>query len=689
MNNTIRNIAAVTILAAAFSVPTVVGAQTVTPTDPQYPQRTDVPTLYINTTTGKDPQDKKIYVGCTVRLVDNGQMTTYVLTDGTGGIRGRGNSTWGATKKPWRLKFDKKVELLGKNYAKAKSWTLLANTFDKSLIRNALTRELGLFIDKNKADGDKMFWAAAVFVDLVMNGDYRGTYQISDQVEVRSKRVDIDENTGWLLEYGNAADKVDNPKISFTNGKDIYGEIQIKNPEFDNDDLETNPELADAIKKYMNDGFAKKMSLGTLGSRIDYDFINPRTGYRSMVDAQSLIDWYIASEITWNWDAFYSVYMHREADGPLHFGPLWDQDLSYGNHRQQLNNDYQDGVLLAFSNLSWEYRRFQPLVAHFFDDPWFVNAVYMRYNELLDDGLETCLTGKVDELATTVRSSATENFKKWDIWNVDGRQQYYEGWVNAHEGWNWDMYIADLRSFIPTRLNKIKAELEKQMENVQYVSETAENHAVAAHDQYVVMDRKAKAGMWNTLCLPFDVSKSRIEYVFGEGTKVQTFTSVTKDADGTAVLNFTPVNNIEAGTPYIIKPTLDVDVPFSLPWRVVYDEAPKTITHDGYSFTGIYAPTQLAEDGSQLFVGEGNMLFRPMTGSDKLKALRAFFTLPSDTARAKMSIFGETTDINGIYDNRTSNGTVYNINGTMAGDDLGTLPNGVYVIDGKKIIREK
>ena len=77
------------------------------------------------------------------------------------------------------MKFASKTELLGKEYTKAKKWTLLANHGDKTMIRNALTYDLGKFMGFT-------FCPAAVFVDLFLNGNYRGTYQISDQVEVYS-----------------------------------------------------------------------------------------------------------------------------------------------------------------------------------------------------------------------------------------------------------------------------------------------------------------------------------------------------------------------------------------------------------------------------------------------------------------------------------------------------------------------
>lgn len=144
---------------ALMAMATTAGAQQAgkdgysTAADVEHRQLTDIPTLYVKTVSGQDPQSKETYVPCELWLVEDGQTTHYsipALPDGSnGGIRGRGNSTWGATKKPWRLKFNEKVKLLGDDYANAKSWTLLANTFDKSLIRNALTHELGVFMCRN------------------------------------------------------------------------------------------------------------------------------------------------------------------------------------------------------------------------------------------------------------------------------------------------------------------------------------------------------------------------------------------------------------------------------------------------------------------------------------------------------------------------------------------------------------
>ena len=126
----------------------------------QYRQLTDVPTIYIETENRRPITSKEAYIYCSMVYVDGDEVTRYDSTQ----IRGRGNSTWWSSdKKAYRLKFAHKQRLLGEGFANAKSWTLLANHGDKTMIRNALTYDLGRLLGMK-------FCPAAKFVDLYLNG---------------------------------------------------------------------------------------------------------------------------------------------------------------------------------------------------------------------------------------------------------------------------------------------------------------------------------------------------------------------------------------------------------------------------------------------------------------------------------------------------------------------------------------
>ena len=156
VRNTLRLLRQGLLLAA---LPTAWAQHATAATD--YVQLTNLPTLYVDTEDGASVKSKETYVKCTVRYVDSEGITLYDAAN----IRGRGNSTWNLAKKPYRLKFDKKQRFLGADRAKAKSWTLLANYADKSLIRNAIASYIGTF-------AGQPFTPAAQFADLVLNGEY-------------------------------------------------------------------------------------------------------------------------------------------------------------------------------------------------------------------------------------------------------------------------------------------------------------------------------------------------------------------------------------------------------------------------------------------------------------------------------------------------------------------------------------
>ena len=311
------------------------------------------------------------------------------------------------------MKFEKKQRLLGEGFANAKSWPLLANHGDKTMIRNALTYDLGRFMGMK-------FCPAAKFVDLYLNGDYRGTYQISDQVQVHKKRVEVNENNGWLLEVANENSR-ENPYITSSRYGITYN---IKNP----DDEMLTVDKRIAIGQWIS-AFEAAVSSA--------DFMDPNIGYRAYIDEDDFINWYVGAEITGNIDALYSIYMYKEADEQkMHFGPLWDLDLGYDNssERSLLTN------MEAFLGL-WN-RPFEKILQRMWQDPWFAKACNDRLNTLVNNGLQQYLISHIDSLKEVVRQTQAQNFKIWPI-----NKQVYD-WEKHSYYNNYDSYISDLKSFI-------------------------------------------------------------------------------------------------------------------------------------------------------------------------------------------------------------------------------------------------
>lgn len=359
-----------------------------------YPQLSNLPTLYIETENKASIPDKNSnYLKAVIRLVKDDEITVYDKL----GIRGRGNSTWNLEKKPYRIKFDSKQSFLGPERANAKSWTLLANHSDKTLMRNAVAACIGDF-------AGQPFTAAAQFVDVVLNGNYIGNYQISDQMEIRKKRVDITEQEEGLDESQNITGgyflEVDGfayqEKSYFITDRGVL--ITIKSPD---EDIISKAQ-ADYIRNYINSFEAALFSK---------NFKDPETGYRPFVDESTLASWYISSELTGNVDCFWSTYIYKDKDDPkIYWGPLWDYDIAF-------NNCIRKGPVTnsLMSNIAFGDDLTKLWIRQMWKDPWFGNMINDKWKKLVEEGIEEHIINFIDETALLLEESQTLNFGKWLI----------------------------------------------------------------------------------------------------------------------------------------------------------------------------------------------------------------------------------------------------------------------------------
>ena len=116
----------------------------------------------------------------TIHLFD--ESGALLLNDDLEHIKGRGNSTFVQPKRPYQIKFSSRVSLFG--MPKAKKWVLLANHKDKALVRNSILFEAARRLGEKYPNDDQ-------FVDLYVNSQYMGTYEVCQKVEVDRNRIDI------------------------------------------------------------------------------------------------------------------------------------------------------------------------------------------------------------------------------------------------------------------------------------------------------------------------------------------------------------------------------------------------------------------------------------------------------------------------------------------------------------------
>ncbi len=363
-------------------------------------QFTNLPTVCINTVDSKEPFDKETDIVGNVIILNN---KTYD-TNASATVRERGNSSRTHPKKPWRLKFDKKQRVLDAP-AKAKKWTLINNHSDKTLLRNVVAFEISRRIGMD-------YTPYCQPVDVVLNGEFKGCYQLCDQVEVNPGRIPVTEmeltdiegealTGGYHLEIDGYANQ-ENEREWF---ESTYHQIPvtIKSP----DDGGTF-EQYEYIKEYFSE---MERAVFTRG------YNDPETGYRKWLDLDSYLHYFIIQEIIGNADAVWCIHVHKERGGKIMGGPVWDSELAFDNDNRVYPAS-ELGVLCTLSGRGPIANNFLNLHKRIFNVDTKAKA---RRNYLYSIARnEKDLSGEslctfVDEWAEKIRKSADLNFKRWDV----------------------------------------------------------------------------------------------------------------------------------------------------------------------------------------------------------------------------------------------------------------------------------
>ena len=370
-------------------------------------QLTNLPTVVINTEGSQEIVSKEEELSSTVYIISE-EGTNLLATTETG-VRGRGNASWDQfPKKPYRLKFKSKQSPLGAP-ASAKKWTLISNYSDKSLMRNILAFEASRRIGQ-------AYTPYCHPVDVIVNGEYRGCYQLCDQVEAAEGRVPAKD--GYLIEIDAYAWKEVSAFWSWRGTP-----VTIKHPDED--------DITDSQRQHI-ESFFNQMETAALGE----DFTDPEKGYRKYLDLESFLRNLLVGDFCGNTDLLWSVYMYKDAkDGKLYTGPTWDHDLSFDNDYRSYpvnaNNDFI--FLFVPSPASDAVRDITRRIVK--EDPEAKNLLAQYWNQALEEGDLKTLPEYLDQTYVLLQESQELNFKRWNILNSQVHMNFqalgtYEAEVN-------------------------------------------------------------------------------------------------------------------------------------------------------------------------------------------------------------------------------------------------------------------
>lgn len=233
------------------------------------------------------------------------ESEVYELT-----VRGRGNSSFKMPKYGLKLEFKDKVKLFG--MPKNRDWALIANYGDKTHLRNYMMTRLSEWL------GAK-YTPRMQFVELYLNRKYMGLYLLSESIKVAKNRVNIEENDTTFLVEKEDSKKFDPPYVQSDNGYYYH----IKSPK--NPSPETEKLLLDHIKAFEN--FAMRPYRYNSNEIVEW------------IDLDDYLLFYWVHEYSKNEDGNFarSVHFTWKKGEPIHFGPLWDFDLAFGNASREQN----------------------------------------------------------------------------------------------------------------------------------------------------------------------------------------------------------------------------------------------------------------------------------------------------------------------------------------------------------------
>lgn len=226
------------------------------------------------------------------------------------------------------------------------------------------------------------------------------------------------------------------------------------------------------------------------------------------------------------------------------------------------------------------------------------------------------------------------------------------------------------------------------------LSESEENKIETKSDISISLNRKLVKGVWNTICLPFDVSAAQAKSAFGADVRIAALNAESKG--NTLLFDNKTAEGIKAAVPYLIMPSeVKADDKYEFynvsikPENTAQASAVSTL--DGFAFKGIYNKVDITQDINNsksyaAFLGANNTLFKAKSGSTT-KGFRAYFAIPNSTATSALRVVvdGNATSIKNINCGVVENDdAVYNLQGQRV--DARSLMPGLYIKAGKKFV---
>ena len=401
---------------------------------------TNLPCVVIHTKNNQEPYDKVNYIESVVTIVESrksivesqesiveSQEPKVVLLRDSAGLRLRGNASMGFPKKPYRIKFANKHSVLG-SPAKAKNWVLVNNYGDKTLLRNIVAFHVSEVLEMPYTPFCRP-------VDVILNGEYKGCYQLCDKIEVKRGRVEIDEMTatdvsgtalsgGYMWEIDGYANQEPSPYYS------PHGvPVTLHSPKDD--------EIVPTQRTYFENYYQ------TMENAVYKSSANDTT-WREYIDYKTFARYFLANEVCGNPDMLWSCFMYKKrGDMKTYTGPVWDFDIAFDNdYRIYPIANHTQFIFAGASNAESFARHIV------FADQRARDEMKEYWHRGRNRGISNEeMIAFIDSVATELDESQRLNFLRWPILNqyvhmnpvalgsYNGELQRLKGFVTMRISW--------------------------------------------------------------------------------------------------------------------------------------------------------------------------------------------------------------------------------------------------------------
>lgn len=414
-----------------------------------------IPVISVTTAPDDMIASREKYTSCVVDVFNCDEKLE--INEASAGIKVRGNSSayYGdvsqilANKVPYRIKFDKKTNMLGlNNGAECKSWVLLKSDWD--LIRNDIAFRFGRTIM-----GDSNFCSDGQLVHLYVNEKFQGVYELCEQCQINLNRVDISEpaedytdtDIGYYLELDNYATSdednhyismdYENATVTDINGETrqfVPAEYSIKN------DLYSQNQI-DFIDKYLNNLFkivyeacenGKYYKFDENYDLVDSDVTTAEEAVSNVMDIDSVRDMYILYEIVHDYDcgegSFYMcVDLSKDSKCPkLKFTSPWDFNWAYNDSTEK----YYAGAFTDKNFVAKKGDRSNPWFIILCKQDWFMDAVKEKWTEMSQEKLlQGCIKTEREYL-----KEYDADLRKGEEWGPDSAEDLFN-WIENRIYW--------------------------------------------------------------------------------------------------------------------------------------------------------------------------------------------------------------------------------------------------------------